>query len=94
MESEDSDTAMSEEEAVEDACGQVDKENQKPNDRPVSDYVDIEPQPNKHTKPCDSPDLPGRAACLTSVQPHSINLSLCRDGPLGETPAQECREVF
>ncbi|KAI9516300.1 hypothetical protein NQZ68_017503 [Dissostichus eleginoides] len=54
MESEDSDTALSEEEADEDACGQVDKENQQPNDRPVSDYVDIEPQPNKHTKPRDS----------------------------------------
>ena len=24
-----------------------------PNGRPVSDYVDIEPQPNKHTKPRD-----------------------------------------
>ncbi|KAI9517900.1 hypothetical protein NQZ68_001069 [Dissostichus eleginoides] len=37
---------------------------------------------------------PGRAACLTSVQPHSIKSSLCRDGPLGETLAQECLEVF
>ncbi|KAI9547612.1 hypothetical protein NQZ68_014878 [Dissostichus eleginoides] len=54
MESEDSDTAISEEEADEDACGQVDRENQQPNDRPVSDYVDIEPQPNKHTKHRDS----------------------------------------
>ncbi|KAK1885178.1 Activating signal cointegrator 1 complex subunit 3, partial [Dissostichus eleginoides] len=44
---------MSEEEPDEDACGQVDKENQQPNDRPVSDYVDIEPQPNKHTNPRD-----------------------------------------
>ncbi|KAK1900015.1 Fusaric acid cluster transcription factor FUB12, partial [Dissostichus eleginoides] len=44
---------MSDEEADEDACGQVDKLNQQPNDRPVSDYVDIEPQPNKHTKPHD-----------------------------------------
>ncbi|XP_033946515.1 piggyBac transposable element-derived protein 3-like [Pseudochaenichthys georgianus] len=46
MESEDSDTATSEEEADEDVCGQVDKVNQQPNDRPVSDYVDIEPQPH------------------------------------------------
>ncbi|XP_033973808.1 piggyBac transposable element-derived protein 3-like [Trematomus bernacchii] len=53
MESEDSDTATSEEEADEDVCGQVDKVNQQPNDRPVSDYVDIEPQPHKHTKPHD-----------------------------------------
>ncbi|KAK1891548.1 cAMP-dependent protein kinase regulatory subunit, partial [Dissostichus eleginoides] len=43
---------------------------------------------------CHSPGPPGRAACLTSVQPHSIKSSLCRDGPLGETLAQECLEVF
>ncbi|KAF3842573.1 hypothetical protein F7725_024524 [Dissostichus mawsoni] len=36
MESEESDTPMSEEEADEDAFGQVDKENQQPNDRPVN----------------------------------------------------------
>ncbi|KAF3842753.1 hypothetical protein F7725_001602 [Dissostichus mawsoni] len=51
MESEDSDTDMSEEEADEDACGHMDKENQQPNDPPVS--VDIEPQQHKPTKPCD-----------------------------------------
>ena len=44
MESEDSDTDMSEDEADEDACGHMDKENQQPNDPPVSDYVAIEPQ--------------------------------------------------
>ncbi|KAK1902715.1 NADH-ubiquinone oxidoreductase chain 4 [Dissostichus eleginoides] len=54
MESEDSDTDMSEEEADEDACGHMDKENQQPNDPPVSDYVDIEPQQHKPTKPRDS----------------------------------------
>ena len=37
MESEDSDTAMSEEEADEAVCGRADKEHQQPNDRPVSD---------------------------------------------------------
>ncbi|KAF3850316.1 hypothetical protein F7725_020035 [Dissostichus mawsoni] len=44
MESEDSDTDMSEEEVEEHARGHMDKENQQPNDPPVSDYVDIEPQ--------------------------------------------------
>lgn len=53
MESVDSDTDTSEEEADEDACGQVDKENHQRNDHPVGDYVDIVPQPNKHTKPRD-----------------------------------------
>ncbi|KAF3837915.1 hypothetical protein F7725_009683 [Dissostichus mawsoni] len=54
MESEDSDTDMSEDEADEDACGHMDKENQQPNDPPVSDYVDIEPQQHKPTKTRDS----------------------------------------
>ncbi|KAI4788296.1 hypothetical protein KUCAC02_035948, partial [Chaenocephalus aceratus] len=42
---------MSEDEADEDACGHMDKENQQPNEPPVSDYVDIEPQQHKPTKP-------------------------------------------
>ncbi|KAJ4947003.1 hypothetical protein JOQ06_009045, partial [Pogonophryne albipinna] len=52
---------MSEDEADEDACGHMDKENQQPNDPPVSDYVDIEPQQHKPTKPHD------REKCLQVV---------------------------